>query len=66
MENSVADEEMGGHAAAGKTQPVAKDAPGGVIDAEALLAGRREIQIAFRGQVYRLSITSGGKLLLTK
>ncbi len=59
-------ETEGGRAAAGGTQPVANDAPTSAIDAEALLAGRREIQIEFRGQVYRLSITSGGKLLLTK
>lgn len=37
-----------------------------VIDAERMLRGHPEIQLVFRGQVYRLRATKQGKLILTK
>ena len=39
---------------------------GASVDGEALMNGQNEIQILFRGQKYRLSVTGSGKLLLTK
>jgi len=39
------------------------DAP---IASESLFAGRREVQIAHRGVLYRLRHTTLGKLILTK
>ena len=46
-------------------------APGGhppplVIASEALLAGRTEVQISHRGELYRLTLTRAGKLILHK
>lgn len=37
-----------------------------VLEADALLAGAREILIAHRGDRYRLRLTQNGKLILTK
>jgi hemin uptake protein HemP len=37
-----------------------------VIDAERMLRGHPEIQLVYRGQVYRLRATKQGKLILTK
>jgi len=37
-----------------------------VITSDALLAGRSEIHIRHRGEVYRLSLTRAGKLILHK
>ena len=37
-----------------------------VIDAERMLRGHPEIQLLYRGQVYRLRSTKQGKLILTK
>ena len=36
------------------------------LNSEKLFAGRREIEIEHAGQVYRLRMTSLGKLILTK
>ena len=36
------------------------------LDSEALLAGAREVEIEHQGAVYRLKLTSLGKLILTK
>lgn len=36
------------------------------LSSEALLANRREVEIEHAGQVYRLRLTSLGKLILTK
>ena len=36
------------------------------LSSEALLRGRREVEIEHAGQVYRLRLTSLGKLILTK
>jgi hemin uptake protein HemP len=36
------------------------------IDSEALLGGRSEIRIRHRGEVYRLTLTRTGKLILHK
>lgn len=36
------------------------------VTSEALLRGRREVRIVHAGQEYRLSVTSKGKLILTK
>jgi len=36
------------------------------LSSEQLFAGRREIEIEHTGQVYRLRLTSMGKLILTK
>lgn len=37
-----------------------------VIASEALLAGRSEVQIRHRGDIYRLTLTKAGKLILHK
>lgn len=37
-----------------------------LIASAVLLGGRREVQIDHQGQVYRLRLTSLGKLILTK
>lgn len=37
-----------------------------VITSDTLLAGRSEIHIRHRGEVYRLSLTRAGKLILHK
>ncbi len=37
-----------------------------VISSELLLAGRTEIQIRHRGDIYRLTLTKAGKLILHK
>jgi hemin uptake protein HemP len=44
--------------------PVAEPPP--VITSDALLAGRSEIHIRHRGEVYRLTLTRAGKLILHK
>ena len=36
------------------------------VPAERLMGGRASIQILHRGQVYQLSLTRNGKLILTK
>ncbi|MEH0165219.1 hemin uptake protein HemP [Roseateles microcysteis] len=36
------------------------------LSSEALLRGRREVEIEHAGQVYRLRLTTLGKLILTK
>ena len=36
------------------------------VEADALLAGAREIVIVHRGERYRLRVTQNGKLILTK
>jgi hemin uptake protein HemP len=36
------------------------------LDSEALLRGRRMVEIAHNGEVYRLQATRHGKLILTK
>lgn len=36
------------------------------LSSEALLRGRREVEIDHAGQVYRLRLTTLGKLILTK
>lgn len=50
------------HAAAdaGRQTPVR------AIDSDALLGGAQELQIQHRGTLYRLRLTSLGKLILTK
>lgn len=51
------------------TKPAARDqAPGrrATIAAETLFQGERELEITFRGAVYRLRITRNDKLILTK
>ena len=45
--------------AAAQTMPIE-------ISSEALLAGRSEIHIRHRGEIYRLSLTRAGKLILHK
>jgi hemin uptake protein HemP len=40
--------------------------PPPVITSDALLAGRSEIHIRHRGEVYRLTLTRAGKLILHK
>jgi hemin uptake protein HemP len=42
------------------------DPPARPIVAHELFAGRREVSIEFRGDVYRLRITRNDKLILTK
>lgn len=37
-----------------------------VIPSEVLLAGRSEVQIRHRGDIYRLTLTKAGKLILHK
>lgn len=37
-----------------------------IIASEALLAGRTEVQIRHRGEIYRLTLTRAGKLILHK
>jgi hemin uptake protein HemP len=37
-----------------------------VIDSETLLAGRSEMHIRHRGDIYRLTLTRAGKLILHK
>lgn len=37
-----------------------------VLSSEALLQGAREVWIEHRGEMYRLRVTSSGKLCLTK
>ncbi|MFN0264603.1 hemin uptake protein HemP [Tepidamorphus sp. 3E244] len=44
----------------------ATDSAAPLLDGEALLQGRKEVRIAFQDQVYRLSVTGNGKLILTK
>lgn len=48
--------------------PDARIRPGNVpcVDSGALLGPRGEVHIAHQGQVYRLRVTSLGKLILTK
>ncbi|SFZ78125.1 hemin uptake protein HemP [Chitinimonas taiwanensis] len=36
------------------------------LDALTLLQGRQELEIAHRGEIYRLRMTRNGKLILTK
>jgi len=36
------------------------------INSEALLAGRTEVRIRHRGEIYRLTLTRAGKLILHK
>lgn len=36
------------------------------IDVQQLMQGRQELEIAHRGEVYRLRLTKSGKLILTK
>ena len=36
------------------------------LSSQALLQGRREVEIEHAGQVYRLRLTALGKLILTK
>jgi len=36
------------------------------IDSEALLCGRTEVRIRHRGEIYRLTLTRAGKLILHK
>lgn len=36
------------------------------IDSQALFQGARELQIAHGGEVYRLQVTSRGRLILVK
>jgi hemin uptake protein HemP len=36
------------------------------VDASALFVGAREVILVHEGQIYRLRITSSGKLILTK
>lgn len=38
----------------------------GLVQASALFAGRREIEIEHNGEIYRLRITRNEKLILTK
>lgn len=57
--------------AAAARDSTAPGAPGGyqpplVIASEALLAGRTEVQISHRGELYRLTLTRAGKLILHK
>ena len=47
-------------------QAVEQGAPRRPVDAQELFRGAREIEIAFRGDVYRLRITRNDKLILTK
>ncbi len=43
-----------------------RDDPPHTISSEELLKGRRELFIEHEGQMYRLRVTSRGKLYLTK
>jgi len=45
--------------------PTGKDKPQPLAASE-LFGGSREVEIEFRGQVYRLRITRNDKLILTK
>ena len=44
----------------------AKQAPPPEIEARTLFNGQREVNILFRGEIYRLRITRNEKLILTK
>lgn len=46
-----------------KQQPPEREAP---LKAKQLFDGRREREIEFRGEIYRLRITRNEKLILTK
>ena len=49
--------------------PVANSSPQGKptrLSSQVLLADRREVEIEHAGQIYRLRLTSLGKLILTK
>ncbi|MCV2363242.1 hemin uptake protein HemP [Paucibacter sp. DJ1R-11] len=49
--------------------PVANSSPLGKptrLSSQVLLADRREVEIEHAGQIYRLRLTSLGKLILTK
>ncbi|MEO0996707.1 MAG: hemin uptake protein HemP [Pseudomonadota bacterium] len=48
-----------------KTRPERPDGAA-VIEASSLFRGRREIQIEYRGEIYRLRITRNERLILTK
>ncbi|MEQ1592926.1 MAG: hemin uptake protein HemP [Thiobacillaceae bacterium] len=50
------------HAAA----PGQQSCPSGIIPASLLFQGSKEILIDRNGEIYRLSITKNGKLILTK
>ena len=50
-----------------ETHPPSRSAPRPPeVRAEALFGGAREVRIHHAGEIYRLQITSAGKLLLTK
>ncbi len=48
------------------TAPGQQSCPPGIIPASLLFQGSREILIDRNGEIYRLSITKNGKLILTK
>jgi hemin uptake protein HemP len=49
----------------GDDAPLRDDRPR-IMSSDELLQGRREIWIEHRGEMYRLRLTSSGKLCLTK
>jgi hemin uptake protein HemP len=72
MENPQSGGEDGAHPLHGSPghRPAGSDASQPAepveIDSEALLGGRSEIRIRHRGEVYRLTLTRAGKLILHK
>lgn len=53
-------------AEAGLAPPLSNTAPRRRISSQALMGQEREIEIEHGGQLYRLRLTSLGKLILTK
>ncbi|MBO0345741.1 hemin uptake protein HemP [Roseibium limicola] len=49
-----------------RPQPSYQDSHDLVLDTKALFKGQRELKIQHNSEVYRLSITKLGKLILTK
>ena len=50
----------------GLKPPAVPDKGAAMVDVRALMAGRNQIVMLLDGEAYRLSITSRGKLILTK
>lgn len=53
-------------AVASENEVVSGPAAPTIIASEALLGGRTEVQIRHRGEIYRLTLTRAGKLILHK
>ncbi|NVK36243.1 MAG: hemin uptake protein HemP [Rhodobacteraceae bacterium] len=50
----------------GHTLPKASNTSDVILDTETLFKGARELKISHNSEIYRLSITKLGKLILTK